>query len=74
MRRTEEEIVRGLPLYRDGSAGSLWRADSSWAAILAGSLPLADNCFVRASDLLAIIGELTHGTQKNGTDKQRPGN
>jgi hypothetical protein len=74
MRRTDRDIVQGLPLYRDGTAGSLWRVDSAWGAILAGNQTLADNYFVRASDLLAIIGELRHGTKKDGTDKQRPGN
>jgi hypothetical protein len=69
MRRTDRSIVQGLPLYRDGSAGSLWRNDSAWDAILAGNIPLADTCFVRASDLLAIIGELTHGKKKDGTNK-----
>lgn len=55
--KTIEIPVNGLPLYRDGSDGSLWQV-SDWCATLNGNVT-ADVRFVRVYDVIALLA--SHG-------------
>jgi hypothetical protein len=53
------ELLQALPLYLDGSDGSLWPARccrEQWA-IFAECPEIAARRFVRVSDLLMLLGE-----------------
>jgi hypothetical protein len=50
------EQLESLPLYLDGSDGSLWKSRNDWATVSSEPESAARH-YIRVSDLLALLSE-----------------